>query len=58
MVLVHIKLHLTSFLIELETDQSEVTFTFPKDGAKSGNYNVKDDIYNFKFNGVLDMMTQ
>jgi hypothetical protein len=35
-----------------------VQFIFKKDGEKSGNMNVKDDVYNFVFNGVLDMLTQ
>lgn len=37
---------------------SEVQFTFKKDGEKSGNQHAKDDVYNFVFNGVLDMQTQ
>ena len=35
-----------------------MTFTFPRDGQKSGNQNVKDEVQNFHFDGVLDMLTQ
>ena len=43
---------------EFANDSNEVTFTFPRDGQKSGNQNVKDEVQNFHFDGVLDMLTQ
>ena len=33
-------------------------FVFKKDGEKSGNQHAKDDVHNFVFNGVFDMLTQ
>ena len=44
---------------ELERDTGEVNFTFPKEGSRGGNQNLKgDDHFNFKFSGVMDMLTQ
>ena len=45
------------FLV-LDMEGNEIQFTFKKDGEKSGNQNQKDEIHNFVFNGVLDMLTQ
>jgi hypothetical protein len=44
--------------VAIDRENNEVGFTFVKDGAKSGNYNVKNDQYNFVFNGVMDMLSQ
>jgi hypothetical protein len=44
--------------IDVDREGNEVQFSFPKDGQKSGNQHAKDDVYNFVFNGCLDMMTQ
>ena len=44
--------------IVLDTEGNEIQFVFKKDGEKSGNQHVKDDVHNFVFNGVLDMLTQ
>jgi len=35
-----------------------VQFLFKRDGEKSGNQHQKDDVHNFVFNGVFDMLTQ
>ena len=45
-------------MLVLDTEGNEIQFVFKKDGEKSGNQHAKDDVYNFVFNGVLDMLTQ
>jgi hypothetical protein len=42
----------------LDAEGNEIQFVFKKDGERGGNANAKDDVYNFVYNGVLDMMTQ
>ena len=42
--------------LALTPDQGKVEFNFQRDGLRHAE--IKDDYYQFKFNGIFDMLTQ